>query len=79
MEPKVTSPARRGEGAAGQGKGGLKREPVWIGEPRAIVFEEDSLCVSNAIASRLADRARAAVQVDMYLEVSHREMIRLFV
>jgi hypothetical protein len=65
------------EGTAGQGKGRLKREPVWIGEPRAIIFEKDSLRASNTIAPRQADRARAAVQVDMYLEVSHRETIRL--
>jgi hypothetical protein len=68
---------RGGGGAAGQGKGRLKREPVWINEPRSIVFEKDGLCASNAIAPRQSDRARAAVQVDMHFEVSHRATTRL--
>ena len=64
--------AQGGEGTAGQGKGRLKREPVWIGEPRGTIFEKDCLRASDAIAPRQADRARVAVQVDMYLEISHR-------
>ena len=68
---------RRGEGAAGQGKGRLKREPVRIIEPCVVIFEEDGLRASDAIAPRQSDRARASVEIDMDLEVSHREKIRL--
>ena len=69
---------RRGEGTTGQGKGRLEREPVGINQPRAIIFEKDSLRATDAIAPGQANGARAAVQVDMHLEVSHRETIRLF-
>jgi hypothetical protein len=47
--------------------------------PFALIREEDGLRASDAIAPRQSDRARAAVQVDMHLEVSHHGMMWLAV
>ena len=66
------------ECAFGQGEGRLQREAFWVVKPRAVVFKQDGLCASNAIASRQADGASAAVQLDVHFEVSHRGTIWMF-
>lgn len=61
------------EGAACPCESRLKREAVRVIEPGVFIFEEDGLYALDAIATRHSDRARASVQIDVDLKVSHRE------
>ena len=78
------SPVRQegAKGTTGQGEGQASSEtPSGSIEPRAIIFENGIVSVPRtAISSwpRAKMGRGAAVKVDMHLEVSHRETIRLF-
>lgn len=71
--------SRRCEGAASESEGGLQRKFVSVFQPLAIILEEDCLRAAHTIAPRKPDLPRATFQIDVDLEVSHREMIGLAV
>jgi hypothetical protein len=79
MEPNVACPAGGANAPRVRVRAGSSEKRSGVVEPSAVIFEEDGLRAANAIASHKTDGPRAAAQIDMHLEISHRGRIQLFV